>query len=144
MLHHLVTLHLRSRTSLPRRCLLSNRLSNQRQGHRSRRRQLLPQRHLPRPLLPWLLRPSRGRPRTILLPQPRITHHHQNGRLVVSGGERAVDDSWLITFFPPFSHRVSCHSYTFHPGNLLVLLLSISQSQCPLSSLSFFCLPLLS
>lgn len=42
-------------------------------------------------------------------PQPRSMHHHQNGRLVVSGEERVVDNSWLIISFPFFSQRVFCH-----------------------------------
>lgn len=145
MHHHLATLHLRSRTSLHRRC----RLSNKPQGHRLHRRQLLPQRRRPRPPRPWEPRPSRGRPKMTLLPQPRIMHHHQNGRLVVSGEERVVDNSRLIIFPPFFLSCVFCYPYlyalcvrfTFHTrhlGNLLVFLLSTSQS--PLSSPCFYLL----
>ena len=135
-------LHLRNRTSLHRRCRLNNRPSNRRQEHRLRRRRLLPQRRRPQLPHPWLLRPSRERPITTLLPQPRIIHH-QNGRLVVSGEERVVDNSWLIIFSPFFlSPRVFMSSLIvrvvrvrpkFHLRNLFVLLL-LSQSQCPLSS----------
>ena len=93
--------HLRSRTSPPRRYRLNNNLSNRHVGHRSHRRQLLLQQRRPQPHRPWQLHLSRGRPKMIPLPQPRIMHHHQNGRVVVSG-ERVVDNSWLINFFPPF------------------------------------------
>ena len=34
-------------------------------------------------------------------------HHHQNGRLVVSGEERVVDNCWLI-IFPPFLPPTVC------------------------------------
>ena len=108
----------RSRTSLCRR-YLNNRLSNQRQGHRSRRRQHLLQRRRPRPPRLWAPQPSRGRLTTTLLPRPRIMHHHQNGRLVVSGEERAVDNSWLI-IFSPFFCPVVCF--------LLFLIVSVARA----------------
>jgi len=82
MHHPPAILHPRSRTSPHRRYRLNSRLSNQRRGHRSRRHRHLPQRRRPRPPRPWLPQPSRGKLITTLLPQPRIMHHHQNGRLV--------------------------------------------------------------
>ena len=141
MCHPLVIRHLRSRTNLRQRCRLNNRPSNRLQGHQSHQRQLLPQRRRPRTLRPWVLQPSRERPTTTPHPQPQIMHHHQNGRLVVSGEERVVDNSWLIIFFSLFSPLVCsvipnctcCARLKLHLRNLLVLLLSLSQSQCPLS-----------
>jgi len=81
------------------------------------------------------------------LPQSQIMHDHQNGR-VVSREERVVDNSWLITFLSLFSLppcallsflivcvvRVRSTFHIFHLRNLAVLLLSLSQSQCPLIS----------
>ena len=80
-------------------------------------------------------------------------HHHQNGRLVVSGEERVVDNSWLIIFFslsplPVFLSflivPVVRVRFKFDLRNLFVLLLLLSQSYPLLNSACSCPLPLLS